>query len=62
MPAVPAEVVVGSITILLPVCIIVLAIVGDQVIQGETVVSNDEVGAMVRLSAKAMSTELLQLL
>ena len=51
MPTVPAEVVIGPIPVLLPIGIIVLAVVGNQVIQGEAIMGNDEVGAMVRLPA-----------
>ena len=51
MPTVPAEVVIGPVTVLLTVCIVMLAIVGDQVIQGEAVVRNDEVDTLVGLPA-----------
>ena len=51
MPAVPAEVVVGAITILLTICIIVFVIVGHQVIQGEAIVGYDEVDALIGLPA-----------
>ena len=51
MPTVPAEVVIGPIAVLLTVRIIVLAIVGHQVIQGEAIVSNDEVDALVGFPA-----------
>ena len=51
LPTIPAEVVVGAVPVLFTVGIIVLAVVGDQIIQGKAVMSNDEVDALVRLSA-----------
>ncbi len=59
MPTVPAEVVVGPVTVLLTICIIVLAIVGNQVIQGEAVVRNDEVDTLVGLPARFAHEEML---
>lgn len=52
LPTVPPEVVIGAVPVLLPVGIIVLAIVSHQIIQGEPVMSNDEVDALVRLPAE----------
>ena len=52
MPTIPAEVVIGPITVLLAVCIVMLVIVGNQVIQGEAVMRNDEVDALVGLPAR----------
>ena len=56
LPTVPAEVVVGAIPVLLAIGIIVLVIVGHQVIQGEPIVSNNEVDALVRLPAHRVAT------
>ncbi|KAA6423616.1 MAG: hypothetical protein FRX49_06676 [Trebouxia sp. A1-2] len=52
-PTIPAEVVIGPITILLTICIVMLAIVGNKIIEGETVMRNDEVDALVGLPAGA---------
>ena len=52
MPTIPAEVVIGPITVLLTVCIVMLPIVGNKVIQGEAVMRNDEVDALVGLPAR----------
>src|SRR5690606_4212106 len=43
--AVPAVVVVAAVAVVLPVRLVVLAVVGDEVAQGEAVVGGDEVGA-----------------
>lgn len=51
LPAVPAEVVVGAVPILLAVCLVVLVVVGHQVMQGKAIVSYDEIDALVRLPA-----------
>ncbi len=47
VPTVPAEVVIRPIPVLLTICVIVLAIVGHQVIQGEAIMGNNEVDALV---------------
>ena len=52
MPTIPAEVVIGPVTVLLTICIVMLAIVSNQVIQGEAVVRNDEVDTLVGLPAR----------
>ncbi len=52
MPTIPAEVVIGPVTVLLTICIVMLAVVGNQVIQGEAVMRNDEVDALVGLPAR----------
>ena len=51
LPTVPAEVVIGAVSILFTICIIVLAIVCHQIIQGEAVVSYNKVDALVWLPA-----------
>lgn len=51
LPAVPAEVVIGAVSILLTICLVVLAVVGHQVMQGVAIMSYDEVDALVRLPA-----------
>src|SRR5690606_11777074 len=43
--AVPAVVVVAAVAVVLPVRLVVLTVVGDEVAQGEAVVGGDEVGA-----------------
>src|SRR5215831_4422759 len=48
--AVPAQVVVRAVAIFFAVGFVVLAVVGDQVIQGEAVVTGDEVDALLRLA------------
>ena len=48
--AVPAAVVVRAVAVLLAVGLVVLAIVGDEVIQREAVVAGDEVHALLGLS------------
>ena len=53
MPTVPAEVVVGPISVLLPIGIVVLAVVGNQVVQGKAARGNDESGAMLGLPAES---------
>src|SRR5262249_45932326 len=45
--AVPAAVVVRAIAVLLSVCFVLLAILRDEVIQGEAVVAGDEVHALL---------------
>ncbi len=52
MSTIPAEVVIGPITVLLTICIVMLAIVGNQVIQGEAIMRDDEVDALVGLPAR----------
>lgn len=51
LPTVPAEVVIGAIPVLFAIGIIVLVVVCYQIIQGEAVMSYDEVDALVRLPA-----------
>lgn len=51
LSTVPAEVVIGAISILLPIGIVVLGIVCYQVIQREAVMSYDKVDALMRLPA-----------
>src|SRR5882724_4351524 len=45
-PAVPAPVVVGTIAVVFPVRLVVLPIVGDEIVQGEAVVTGHEVDAL----------------
>ncbi len=49
--AVPAAVVVGAVAIPLPVRLVVLDVVGDEVVQREAVVAGDEVDALLGLAA-----------
>ena len=48
--AVPAAVVVRAVAIVLPVRLVVLAIVGHEVVEGEAVVAGDEVDALLGLA------------
>ena len=48
--AVPAQVVIAAITVVFPVGLIVLEIIGDEVIEGEAVMTGDEVDALLRFS------------
>ena len=45
--AVPGVVVIGPVTVLLEVRLVVFAVVGDEVVEGEAVVAGDEVDAVV---------------
>ena len=45
--AIPASVVVGAVAVLLAVRLVVLLVVGDQIVQGEAVVTGDEVDALL---------------
>ena len=47
--AVPAQVVVGAVAVVLAVRLVVLPVVRDQVVQREAVVAGDEVDALLRL-------------
>ena len=48
--AVPASVVVGAVAVVLAVRLVVLAVVGDEVVEGEAVVTGDEVDALLGLA------------
>ena len=48
-PAVPGEVVIGSIPVVLPIGTIALAVVRYQVVESEAIVSNHKVDAVVWL-------------
>ena len=48
--AVPAQVVVAPVPVLLAVGLVVLAVIGNQVVEGEAVVAGDEVDALLRLA------------
>ena len=52
--AVPRPVVVGAVAVVLAVGLVVLAVVGDQVAQGEPVVGGDEVDRRRRLAGAAL--------
>mgnify|MGYP003694180711 CR=1 FL=1 len=48
--AVPASVVVGAVAVVLAVRLVVLAVVGDEIVQGEAVVTRHEVDALLGLA------------
>src|SRR5690606_15547079 len=48
--AVPAPVVVGAVAVVLAVGLVVLAVVGDEVVEREPVVAGDEVDALLGLA------------
>src|SRR4029434_4830671 len=48
--AVPAPIVVGAVTVVFPVRLVVLVVVGDQIVEGETIVTRHEVDALLGLA------------
>lgn len=57
---VPRQVVVAAVVIIFPVGVVVLAIVSDQVVQAEAVVSDNEVDRMVRLAVVGLCRKAVQ--
>ncbi len=49
-PTVPAPVVVGAVTVVFAIGLVVLAVVGDEVVEGEAIVTRHEVDALLRLA------------
>src|SRR5262249_52216585 len=50
-PAIPAQVVVGAVTVVFAIGLVVLMIVTNKVTKGETVVASDEINAVGRQSS-----------
>src|SRR6516164_5880284 len=50
-PAVPAQVVVGAVTVVFAISLVVLTVVTNKVAKGETVMAGDEVNAVGRQSS-----------
>ena len=50
-PAIPTSVVGRAVAIVLPVCLVVLAVVGNEVIEREAIVAGDEVDALLGLAS-----------
>ena len=48
--AIPAAIAVGAVAVLFTVCLVVLPVVRDQIVQGEPGVAGDEVDALLGLA------------